>query len=111
MPTWARKALNTGLLTPLIKGAAPPGMTLDSRPTNARDSDGSVWTKATKRAHASVVAGQLGPQQLGVSIKDGVQIKAAQERIEALQTARPGEHAWADLVSAHHADTGRPSRI
>ena len=35
MPSWARKALNTGLLTPLIKKAAPPGMTPDSCPTNA----------------------------------------------------------------------------
>jgi len=52
MPAWARKALNPGLLTPLIKEAAPPGVTPDSRPTNARDSDVSVWTRAVQRAHA-----------------------------------------------------------
>ena len=34
--------------------------------------------------------------------------KAAQKRLEA---ARPGGHAWADLASAHHADTGHSSRI
>ena len=146
MPTWAQKALNPGLLAPLIKKAAPPGVTLDSRPTNARDSDVSVWTKAVQRAHAPVVAEQLAPQQLGVSVKDGVQVKvlggallmekarqsgkpyvkvalglsnahneydrkASQELLGALQAARPGEHAWADLASAYHADTGHPNRI
>ena len=60
MSTWAQKALNTSLLVPLIKKAAPPGVTPDSRSTNARDSDVSVWTKAVQRAHATVAAEQLG---------------------------------------------------
>ena len=37
--------------------------------------------------------------------------RASQEQLEALQTARSGEKAWTDLASAHHADTGHPSRI
>ena len=37
--------------------------------------------------------------------------KAAQERPGALQTAGPWGHAWADLASAHRADTGHSSRI
>ena len=36
--------------------------------------------------------------------------RASQGRLEALQAARPGGHAWADLASAHHVDTGHPSR-
>ena len=37
--------------------------------------------------------------------------EAAQERPRALQAARPREHTWADLASAHRADTGHSSRI
>ena len=35
---------------------------------------------------------------------------AAQERPGLLHAARPGEHAWAGLASALHADTGHISR-
>ena len=76
MPIWARKALSTGLLAPLIKKAAPPGVTSGSRPTNARESAVPVWIRAEQRTHAPVVAGQLGPQQLGAGVKDGVQVMA-----------------------------------
>ena len=72
MPTWARKALKTGLLAPLIKKAAPPGATPDPRSTNDRESDVSLWEKAVQRAQASMVAGQLAPQQLRASAKVGV---------------------------------------
>ena len=48
MPPWLRRTLNAGLLTPLVKKAAAEGETPDSRPTNARDMDVSMWTKGTK---------------------------------------------------------------
>jgi hypothetical protein len=37
--------------------------------------------------------------------------KAVQGRPGALQATRPRGHAWADLATAHRADTGHPSRI
>ena len=72
MPPWLRRTLNAGLLTPLVKKAAAEGETPDSRPTNARDMDLSMWTKGIQRAHATTVAAELQPQQLGVNIPDGV---------------------------------------
>ena len=92
MPTWARKALNPGLLAPLIKKAAPTGVKPDSRRTNARDSDVSVWTKAAQRAHAPVVAVQLAPQQLEAGVKGGVQVKVLGGALlmeKARQSRRP----------------------
>ena len=104
MPTWARKALNPGPLTPLIKKAAPPGMTPNFRPTNARDSDVPVWTKAAQRANAPVVAGQPGPEQLGVSVKDGAQVKVLGGALlmeKARQSGKPYVQVLLGLSSAH----------
>ena len=109
MPTWAQKALNPGLLAPLIKKAAPPGVTLDSRQTNARGSDVSVWAMSMQRAHAPVVAGQLGPQKLGVSVKDGAQVKVLGGALlmeKARQSGKPYVQIALDLSNAH-SDYGR----
>ena len=45
MPHWLRRALTSGLLTPLVKKLPEQGEAPDARPTNAPDIDVSVWWK------------------------------------------------------------------
>ena len=61
MPTWLRKALNGGLLTPLVKKPAPEGETPDARPTNARDIDVSIWLKPYSARRTLLLAQYWSP--------------------------------------------------
>ena len=75
MPRWLRRALNGGLLTPLVKKPAPEGETPDARPTNARDMDVASWTKALQRVANAATRAAVVPQQLAVAVSGGCHIK------------------------------------
>ena len=75
LPRWVIRSLNGGLLTPLVKKPPPEGMKPDARPTNARDVDVTLPLKAIQRKAGPALLKRLGPQQLGVGVKNGVELK------------------------------------
>ena len=58
--------MNAGLLTPIIKAAAPPGVTPDMRPIVARETDIAVFGKVVNAAVVDEVNKKVRPQQLAV---------------------------------------------
>ena len=51
MPPRLRRQLGSGLLTPLAKAEAAPGVAVDARPTKAEDIDTALWCQALQRSH------------------------------------------------------------
>ena len=82
LPAWLRRSLAAGLLTPLIKKLAPDGATPDARPTNARDIDVALWTKALATSHMPAVMKRVVPQQLAVGVSNGTQMKVIGTRMK-----------------------------
>ena len=66
LPPWVRRMMNAGLLTPIIKAAAPPGVTPDMRPIVARETDIAVFDKVVNAAVVDEVNKKVRPQQLAV---------------------------------------------
>ena len=105
MPTWLRKALNGGLLTPLVKKIAPEGETPDARPTNARDIDVSIWLKTIQRKANHAARKALEPQQLGVAVSGGCEIKVIGDKLKIEEAQREGIQlvlVCLDLKNAHN---------
>ena len=105
MPTWLRKALNGGLLTPLVKKIAPEGETPDARPTNARDIDVSIWLKTIQRKANHAARKALEPQQLGVAVSGGCEIKVIGDKLKIEEAQREGTQlvlVCLDLKNAHN---------
>ena len=75
LPRWVTRSLNGGLLTPLVKKPPPEGQNPDARPTNARGIDVTLPLKAIQRKAGPALLRQVGPQQLGVGVKNGVELK------------------------------------
>ena len=75
LPRWVIRSLNGGLLTPLVKKPTPEGQSPDARPANARDVDLTLPLKAIQRKAAPALLRLVGPQQLGVGAKNGVELK------------------------------------
>ena len=75
LPRWVIRSLNGGLLTPLVKKPPPEGQTPDARPANARDIDVTLFLKAIQGKAAPALLRLVGAQQLGVGVKNGVELK------------------------------------
>jgi hypothetical protein len=105
MPRWLCRALTSGLLTPLVKKLPEHGEAPDARPTNAPDIDVSVWWKTLQRSVNPAVRKVLTPQQLGVAVANGTQIKvigAALKIEQAHKEKSPYAHVALDLKNAHN---------
>lgn len=110
LPAWLRRSLSAGLLTPLVKKIAPDGVTPDARPTNARDIDVSLWTKALAKAHTSAVTKRDAPQQLSVDVSNGAHMKVIGTRMKLLVARAKMQLGFAaaicvvflDLKNAHN---------
>ena len=105
MPTWLRRALNGGLLTPLVKKPAPEGETPDARPTNARDIDVSIWLKTIQRKANYAARAALEPQQLGVAVSGGCEIKVIGAKLKIEHAIKEGTNfvlVCLDLKNAHN---------
>ena len=107
MPQWLRRALAGGLLTPLVKKPPEiPDDSPDARPTNAPDSDISAWIKTTQQSVNGPIRKKVTPQQLGVAVSGGCQIKVidAALKIEAAkQSGTSYGHVALDVKNAHNA--------
>jgi hypothetical protein len=106
VPSWVNRALNGGLLTPLIKQAAPAGCTPDARPTNASDSDVALWRKVAQRNAVDEVRKIVEPQQLAVGVSGGVEMKVVGIKLEMEAATRAGlakSVTTADVKNAHNA--------
>ena len=66
LPPWVRRMMNARRLTPIIKAAAPPGVTPDMRPIVARETDIAVFDKVVNAAVVDEVNKKVRPQQLAV---------------------------------------------
>jgi hypothetical protein len=75
MPPWLRCRLGAGCLTALCKKAMVSGEVPDARPVKAEDFDCSAWTKAAQQLHMPAVMNIVTPQQLGVGVSGGVEVK------------------------------------
>ena len=105
LPPWARRFLNSELLTPLVKEQPPLGQDPDCRPAKGRDMDVAVWTKAVQRAHVKELSRVVRPQQLAVAIPAGVAIKVIGSHLKleaAVREKRPYVHVSADVENAHN---------
>jgi hypothetical protein len=106
MPRWLRRALNGGLLTPLIKKPAAEGETPDARPTNAREMDVASWTKALQRGANAATRAAVLPQQLAVAVSGGCHIKIIGAKLLLEVAIREGKryvHVALDLKNAHNS--------
>ena len=90
MPCWLRCALTSGLLTPLVKKLPEHGEAPDARPTNAPDIDVSIWWKTLQRSVNPAVRKLLTPQQLGVAVMNGTQIKVIGAALKIEQAREKG---------------------
>jgi len=105
-PRWLTRSLNAGLITPLVKKPPAEGQTPDARPTNARDADVTLPLKAIQRKATPALRRLVGPQQLGVGVKNGVELKILGMKILAdLHKAEgsPFVVVLVDLKNAHNA--------
>jgi hypothetical protein len=65
----------------------------DARPVSAKDCDYAVWMKSIHRTHVEVVSQDVRPQQLGIAVSGGLEVKNLIFRMcieERLATGRGG---------------------
>lgn len=106
LPTWARKRLGSGLLTPLNKSMPTAEGLSDARPVNAEDSDTSVWCKSLQRAITPNVRSAVSPQQLGVGVSGGVELFTLGLKLKYEEAVRLGLNrviCKIDLKNAHNS--------
>ena len=110
MPRWLRRALNAGLLTPLVKTPAAEGETPDARPTNAREMDVACWTKALQRSVNDATRKAVAPQQLAVGVSGGCHLKIIGAKLQLERALKGGlryVHIALDLKNAHNSYSRR----
>jgi hypothetical protein len=82
-----------------------PGEVLDARPVKAEDFDCSAWTKAAQQLHTPAVMDIVTPQQLGVGVSGGVEVKVLGLKLWYEKNMALGNRAVAvalDISNAHN---------
>ena len=90
--------MNAGLLTPIVKAKAPPGVTPDMRPVAARETDIAVFDKVVNAASVDEVNKIVRPQQLAVGESMGCEKKIWTMKLLQQQAKQlPG--GWAIMIA------------
>ena len=95
---WVRRMMNAGLLTPIVKAKAPPGVTPDMRPVAARETDIAVFDKVVNAASVDEVNKIVRPQQLAVGESMGCEKKIWTMKL-LQQQAKQMPGGWAILIA------------
>jgi hypothetical protein len=74
---WVSRELAANMLTPLVKNAT----VYDARPVSAKDCNYAVWTKSIQWTIVDYVCKMVCPQQLGIGVSSGVELKNVTTRI------------------------------
>ena len=98
LPPWVWHMMNASLLTPIIKAAAPPGVTPDMRPIVARETDIAVFDKVVNAAVVDEVNKKLRPQQLAVGEPMGCEKKIWTMKL-LQQEAKQKPGGWAIMIA------------
>ena len=98
LPPWVRHMMNAGLLTPIIKSAAPPGVTPDMRPIVARETDIAVFDKVVNASVVEEVNKKLRPQQLAIGEPMGCEKKIWTMKL-LHQEAKKKPGGWAIAIA------------
>jgi hypothetical protein len=89
------------MLTPLMKNATGN----DARPVSAKDCDYAAWMNSIHRTIVKSVSENKCPQQLGIGVSTGLELKNIIFRIcseERLALCRGGALAKDDRINAHN---------
>ncbi len=111
---WVIRSLNGGLLTPLVKKPTPEGQSPDARPANAQDVDVTLPLKAIQRKAAPALLRLVGPQQLGVGVKNGVELKVLGMKILIYLHKVNGTGFVSDIIdlkNAHNAHDRKNAQV
>jgi hypothetical protein len=98
---WVSRELAANMLTPLMKHATGN----DARPVSAKECDYAIWMKSMHRTVVKSVTQNALPQQLGIGVSNGGEVKHVMLQMckeKRLATGRGGVVVKDDRINAHN---------